>query len=523
MISAGTTTATTAAQPQRTTVQVVWNYLVFALSKSSTLIMTVILARLLTPSEFGLFALALVVVNLFDYVKDLGVGAALVQSKRDWGRIAPTGLTLSVAFGLLAGGGLALAADAAAGALGHPDLAPLVRVLAVALGISALSTVPAALLRRNLDFRQRLLPEFAGAVAKTALSVGLALTGHGVWSLVYGQLAAVLVTTALYWLVAGARPRFGLDREATRGLVGFGLPVTAVTLVAFAIYNVANLIVGIRLGDAELGLFSLAYRLPELIVLNLCIVVSDVVFSAMSRLQDDRAQLTRYYTGVLTAIVAVTAPIGVAMAATAADVVGLLYGAAFAGSADDLALLALFAVVYSASFHSGDVYKALGRPGILTAINVAKLALMVVPLWWATAGGTVAVAATLLGVELVHFGIRMIVVRSVLGIRFGVLLGAAARPLPAAAGMAASMLAVAQLLPDWAPAARLAVLLPIGAFSYVIVFAVTAPALTRTTAQALRRRLPRAADAPPATDEASSAPTTRPLQHVTRGGAEGSK
>jgi lipopolysaccharide exporter len=331
----------------------------------------------------------------------------------------------------------------------------------------------------------------------------------------------VLVTTALYWLVARQRPRFGLDREATRSLVGFGLPVTAVTLVAFAIYNVANLIVGIRLGDAELGLFSLAYRLPELIVLNLCIVVSDVVFSAMSRLQDDRAQLTRYYTGVLTGIVAVTAPIGVAMAATAPDIVGLLYGAAFAGSADDLALLALFAVVYSASFHSGDVYKALGRPGILTAINAAKLAIMVVPLWWATAGGTVLVAATLLGVELVHFGIRMVVVRSVLGIRIGVLLGAAAQPLPAAAVMAASMFGLAQLLPAWLPVVRLAVLLPIGALGYLIVLAVTAPALTRTTAQALRRRLPRADGSPPATDEASSAPTTRPLPQITRSGAEG--
>lgn len=502
---------------RRTTVQVVWNYLVFALSKSSTLIMTIVLARLLTPADFGLFALALVVVNLFDYVKDLGVGAALVQSRERWSRIAPTGLTLSVAFGVLAGGGLAATADLTAAALGHPALAPLVRVLAVALAVSALSTVPAARMRRRLDFRRRLLPEFAGAVAKTVLSVWLAVAGFGVWSLVYGQLAAVAVTTALYWLVARQAPRPGWDRAAGRGLVGFGMPVTAVTLVAFAIYNVAYVIVGIRLGDAELGLFSLAYRLPELIVLNLCVVVSDVVFSAMSRMQDDRPGLAGYFTGVLTAVVAVTAPIGVAMAVTATDVVALMYGPAFAGAADDLALLALFAVVYSASFHSGDVYKAIGRPGILTAINVAKLALMVLPLWFATAYGTAAVAATLLAVELVHFAIRMLVVRAVLGIRLRVLLAAGCRPLPAAAAMALAMLGVAALLPGWPPAVRIALLGALGLLVYPAVLAVTAPGLARRAVRVLHRRSAR----PPGTVDPTPAPTTTPLSPTASGGAKG--
>ena len=142
--------------------QTVWNYLIFALSKSSTLLMTIVVARMLTPTEFGVFALAILVVNLFDYVKDLGVAAALVQNRRDWGVIAPTGLTLSILFGLFASGLLAATADVAAAALGQPELVGLIRVLAIGLAMSALTTIPLAWLRRSMNFSARLVPEFVG-------------------------------------------------------------------------------------------------------------------------------------------------------------------------------------------------------------------------------------------------------------------------------------------------------------------------------------------------------------------------
>ena len=201
----------TAGRPPSTGRQAAWNYLVFVLSKSSTLLMTVVVARMLEPSEFGLFALTLLVVNLFDYVKDLGVAAALVQNRRDWRVIAPTGLTLSVAFGLCASGALVATASFIARALGHGELTGFIRVLAISLAISALSTIPAAWLRRSMNFSARLWPEAAGALTKTVLTIGLAATGHGVWSLVYGQLAATVVMTVLYWWVGRTFPRPALN------------------------------------------------------------------------------------------------------------------------------------------------------------------------------------------------------------------------------------------------------------------------------------------------------------------------
>src|SRR5689334_14692588 len=116
-----------------------WNYVVFALSKSTTLIMTVVLARLLGPADFGLFALALLVMTMFDFVRDFGIGVALVQRPEEWSKVAPTGATLTLVSGVLIGGLAAALAPVAAVLLGDARLTPIVQVLAIALVISALS------------------------------------------------------------------------------------------------------------------------------------------------------------------------------------------------------------------------------------------------------------------------------------------------------------------------------------------------------------------------------------------------
>ncbi|TPG34668.1 lipopolysaccharide biosynthesis protein [Mycobacterium hodleri] len=480
-----------AEDPPATGRQAAWNYLIFALSKGSTLLMTVVVARMLDPNEFGLFALALLVVNLFDYVKDLGVAAALVQNRRDWDVIAPTGLTLSAVFGVVASGLLAGTAQFSARALGHPELVGFIRVLAIALAISALSTVPAARLRRSMNFSARLAPEALGALTKTGLTIGLAAAGFGVWSLVYGQLAATIVMTVLYWWVGRTRPKLALDAAVGRELIRFGIPVTAVTLMAYAIYNVDYLAVGTRLGATELGLYTLAYRIPELLVLNLCIVVSEVLFSALSGLQSDREALTRHYVEALAVVVALTAPIGVGLAVAAPSLVATLYGEKYAGSAAILSVLALYTVVYSASFHAGDVFKAIGRPGILTAINAVKLAVLVGPVWWAAGHDVILVAYALLGTELLHFFARMVVLNRVTRVRWSAIGGAVLRPLCAAVPMGLVLLCLGRVTGRLPAPAELALLIVAGMATYCALLRFTAPQMTAAAVAMLRRRLSR--------------------------------
>ncbi len=430
--------------------------------------------------------MALLVVNLFDYVRDLGVGAALVQSPKNWNRIAPTGLTLTLVFGVVASVAIVSMAGLIADALHHPDLTPMIRALAIALMISALSTIPAAYLRRALDFRRRILPEALGAATRAVLTVVLAINGLGVWSLIYGQLAAAIVMTTLYWWVARTAVRIEFDRSEAVALIRFGLPVSAVTLLAFAIYNVDYLAIGLRLGDEELGLYTVAYRLPELLVLNLCVVISEVLFSSLSRLQHDRAAVAQHYLQVLTVVVALTAPISVALAAAAPAVIGTLFGPTYSSAAPVLAVLALYTLIYSASFHSGDVYKALRRPTTLTAIEVVKLATMVVPIWWAAGHGIVMVAFVLLTIEIVHFVARMWVLGPVAGLPLRETLRAVSRPTPAAAVMGAVMVVVGKSTSSLTAPAALVVMVLAGLPTYILALRVTAPELVRAGLAAAR-------------------------------------
>lgn len=480
-------TGTTAGTTPDTGRQSAWNYAVFSLSKSSTLIMMVVLARLLEPAEFGLFAFALLVVNLFDYVKDLGFGASVVQSRRPWSAIAPTGLLVTTVTGVLAAAVLVMSAPVLAEVADRPDLAAPVRALAVALVISALGVVPQSALRRRLDFRARLIPEAAGAAVKTVIAIALAVAGQGVWSLVYAQILGVVVTTALYWRAGGAGLRFGFDRGVFGELLRFGLPVSAVTILAYGIYNVDYLAIGARAGDEALGMYTLAYRVPELIVLNLCIVVSDVLFSALSRLQDDSEALTRHYRAVVAWVVGLTAPVALGLAVVADPLIRTLYGERYADAAPMLVLISLFAVVYATSFHSGDVFKALGRPGILTALNGGKLLVMAVPVWWAAGHGAVAVAGVLVAIELVSSAVRLWVVTRVTGTAAGPLLASILRPLAAAGVMAGVVWALSLVTGTLHPAAELAVLVGTGAVVYPLLVRLTAPDLFSSGAALLSR------------------------------------
>jgi PST family polysaccharide transporter len=465
---------------------VAWNYLVFGLSKSSTLIMTVVVARLLTPADFGLFALVVLVVGLFDYVKDLGVAGALVQSPRAWNRLAPTGLILSIVFGVAAAAALAITAPLTAALLQRPELGPMMQVLAIGLAISAVSAVPAAWLRRSLDFKRRVVPEFVGAATKAAVTITLAAAGSGVWSLVYGQLAGTVLLSAAYWWVARVPPVLDFDRTEARNITRFGLRLTGINVVAFGILNVDYLAIGYRLGEEQLGLYTLAYRLPELLVLNVCAVVSEVLFSSLSRLQRDQPRLTEHYLQVASMVAAVTVPMSTALAAAAPAVIGTLYGPAYAGAAPVLAVLALYTLVYSASYHAGDLFKASNRPTLLSAISAGKLALMIGPVWWGASHGIVAVALVLVVAGFLAAVANLLVVRAVVGIPLRLQAKAAMQPLPASACMGAVILGVSHATAPLPQPAILAVSLIAGLLTYLAGLRLTAPQIARAALTSLR-------------------------------------
>jgi lipopolysaccharide exporter len=386
-------------------------------------------------------------------------------------------LTLSAVFGVVAGASLAVFAPFGAHVVHQPGLTPLIRVLAIGLTISAFSAIPAARLRRDLDFRQRIWPEFLGSAVKAVLTIALAATGHGVWSLVYGQLAGTVLTTILYWVVARTRVAFGFDRQQARNLIRYGSALTGVALLSFAMFNMDYLFIGMRQGDEQLGLYTLAYRLPDLLVLALCNVISEVLFSSLSRLQDARERLSEHFLEVMAVTMALSAPISVGLATAAPAVIATLYGPQYSGAAPVLVVLSVYGLLFSVSWHAGDVFKAIGRPALLLGTGSARLVLMVGPLWWAAGRSIVMVALMLVAVECALFTVNALLLRTVGGITPGQLWNAVGRPLPAALGMGVVMLGLAHLMSGLPAPAALFAALAAGLLTYVLGLQLSAPAL----------------------------------------------
>jgi PST family polysaccharide transporter len=297
------------------------------------------------------------------------------------------------------------------------------------------------------------------------VSVLLAFAGLGVWSLVWGQIAGGLVSTLLYWWVARWRPRLSFDREIVGALLGYGSQIVLVQILGMIHKNIDYLIIGRRMSADELGFYFMAFRIPDLVIVSLCSVLSQALFPAYARLQADPEGLRRGFLATLRYTSLITVPLGIGTAFVASDFVTLFYTSRWAPSIAVMQMLALYALFQSLSFNAGDVYKATGRPAILNYLGVVKLVVTIPVLWIAAGSGIYWVAVGQAATALLLTLLSLEVALRVLGARW---LEVARTLRPAAVSatvMAMVLVAVARLLPP-TPALRMSAMVLVGSVAY---------------------------------------------------------
>ena len=174
---------------------------------------TVFLARLLEPADFGLFALAFVLIDGFGLFKSLGVDTALIRQKERVEEAADTAFCLIPLIGLSLSAILFFAAPLGAMVLKNMALTPVVRSLSAIFVFSCLAQVPAVLLQKEMHFWKRSVSEIAAAVTYSATAVILAFSGFGVWSLVYAYLLKTMMNMGMVWVFSGWRPHFRFRKD----------------------------------------------------------------------------------------------------------------------------------------------------------------------------------------------------------------------------------------------------------------------------------------------------------------------
>jgi len=248
---------------ERTAHAVFWSAIEITARYGSQAIVTLILARLLTPNAFGLIAMLLVFTSLGALLTDAGFGTALVQRKDVTADDETTVFWFNAAAGVLMAALLWISAGAIAEFFFQPELAALTRLAAFAVPLGALGAVPDALLTKRFDFLSRTHAQLVASTISGATAILLAWLGYGVWSLVWQALTAAALRSACLWFFSGWRPRGSFRLTCFRSLFGFGGYMLMSGLLNTIAGRLQSAIIGKLFDARSLGFYTLAQSVPD--------------------------------------------------------------------------------------------------------------------------------------------------------------------------------------------------------------------------------------------------------------------
>ena len=291
------------------------------------------------------------------------------------------------------------------------------------------------LAQKRIDFRPRTAAQLSDVTLRGLTAIGFAIAGFGAWSLVIGYIAGSIASTVVLWVMVKWRPRLKPRRAHLPHLLRFGGTLTGLNLLTALETNLDFIFIGRFLTASDLGLYSLGFRLPELLILNLSVVAGQVLFPAFASIE--REDLSRAFRVSLRYTLMIALPMAAGLAVLAHPFILALFGDQWEGSVPAMRVLTLYALAVAISIPGGTIFKAMGRAGILLAVGVPEAIVLFAAIWTFVDHGIVAVAACMAGVmgatALINTGLAM----AKLGVGMRSVWRLLWPPLLATAGMAA--------------------------------------------------------------------------------------
>lgn len=444
-----------------------WTGLAIIVRQSLLLVTLAVLARLVSPGDFGLMAMAVVVLGFAMLFRDLGVGSSVVQH-----RDLPEGY-VSQQFWLVVTIGIALtfvifiASEPLARMFHEPELELIIQVTAPIVMISSFGSIPQALLERRLAFGVVARCEIGAAATAVVGAVFVAVAGGGVWSLVTQAWITALVTSGLLFAAANWRPERTLSLGHLRSGAAFGSGVTAFNVANYLARNTDYFLIGRVLGAQQLGYYSVAYRLMMAPVQVITGAFNRVLFPVLSRAQDHEAELRRIYLDALGAVSFLALPVGFALAVTAHRLIPLLLGPGWEDSVAPLQLLALVGIAQTVGGTIGPIWLAKGAVREMAVYGIVASVAVVAAFVVGLQAGIVGVALAYLVVSWLLLIPSMWLATRHIGLGLAPVWGAVWRSGTIASIMAAAVLVVDNLLALESDLAALTLDLAVGVGVYL--------------------------------------------------------
>src|SRR5437762_3832715 len=261
-------------------------------------VLAVLVARL-TPRQFGMLSVGGLSRNLVGILATSGLANALVYQQTRIREAARTAFLVMTTLGMALAGAVALAAPFMASFFHIPEATGFIRGYAVVAALGAISPIPLTMLTRDLAFKRRFLPEATGSVLGGLVTIGMALGGDGIWSVLVGDIVREFVIVVLAVAVQPQRFGFGWDRDAAVALWGYGKYSFASEFFEFGLQNVDYALIGRLLGPVALGYYTLAFRIAILPFLLVTYVLAGVSFPLYARLANDLGRVREVFQSLL--------------------------------------------------------------------------------------------------------------------------------------------------------------------------------------------------------------------------------
>jgi O-antigen/teichoic acid export membrane protein len=355
------------------------------------LLTTAILARFLSPNDFGLVGMTTIATGFIALFSDLGTSAAIIQRQKVSDSLVSTLFWVNGIFGIFASFILIICAPLLANFYQEPKVAEILKVLALTFIISGFSIAHKAILEKKLAFNTLAKIEITTIILASIVSISSAILGLGVWSLVTQTLTVVAITSILLWSTSKWQPQFIFCLTDLKEVSRFSLNLTGFSIFNYFARNGDYILIGRFLGAQELGYYTLAYRLMLYPLQNISGVLGRVMFPVLSRIQDDHAQFRSVYLKAISIISLVTFPLMTGLFVLADPFILTFFGEKWQPVIIILMILSPLGIIQSIATTVGYIYNAKGRTDLL--------------FYWGITTGTLAIVAFAIGLRWGIFGV----------------------------------------------------------------------------------------------------------------------
>lgn len=360
---------------QNTIINFLWRFAERCAAQFVTLIVSIVLARILTPSDFGTVSLVMVFTTIMQVFVDSGLGTALIQKKNADDLDFSSVFYFNFAVCLILYVGMFIVAPYIAGFYNDTSLTPIIRVVSLTIVISGVKGIQQSYVSRNMLFKRFFFATLGGTIFSALLGIGMAYAGYGVWSIVAQQLSNTAIDTLILWITVKWRPKKMFSWRRLKSLLSYGWKLLASSLLDTVYNNLRNLVIGKIYTSADLAYYNQGDKFPKVIITNINASIDSVLLPSMAGEQEHCERVKSMTRRAIKTSTYIMAPLMMGLLFCAEPIVKLLLTDKWLPCVPYLRIFCFTYMFWPIHTANLNAIKAMGRSDLFLKLEIIKKAM----------------------------------------------------------------------------------------------------------------------------------------------------